>query len=107
MTNNAHIPAARTHVACSHPKTKVDRARCRKARYLAATRPASTTYYLTLQANGSKVTHHAIYNDRDFAMPACTRKDVKGVPTLEQHDDVPTVTCKNCTKNVTPVAHPA
>lgn len=100
MTNNT------AHATCSHPRTKVDRARCRKTRAVAASRKASDTYYVTLQANGSKVTHHAIYNDAENAIPACTRKAVKGVPTLEQFDTAPTVTCQNCTKNVTPIAYP-
>ena len=33
MTNTTN--AATAHSTCSHPKTKVARARCRKARYLA------------------------------------------------------------------------
>lgn len=101
MTNNT------AHANCSHPRTKVDRARCRKTRALASSRPAPTTYYLTLQANGSKVTHHGIYNDAENYVFACTNKPAKIDVANFTHDDVPTVTCKNCTKNVTPVAHPA
>jgi hypothetical protein len=105
MTNTTNT----AHSTCSHPRTKVDRARCRKARALAVSRPASAVFYTTFQAKGSKVIHHGIHIGLG-TVPGCTRKEpsnqdyaLESYPTLadvERH-----VTCKNCIKNVTPVAN--
>jgi hypothetical protein len=103
MTNTTNT----AHANCTHARTKVDRARCRKARALAASRPAPTTYYLTLRANGSKVTHNGAYDAIGNYLFACTNKPAKVDVISNTHDAVPTVTCKNCVKNVTPVAYPA
>lgn len=108
MTNTTNTAPASAHAACTHPKTKVDRARCRKMRATSASRPASSLYYFTLQANGSNVTHHGIFNDAGMYAFACTGKAAKVDVTDHPATATPSaVTCKNCTKNVTPTAYDA
>lgn len=104
MTNNT------AHATCSHPRTKVDRARCRKARALSSTRKPSDVFYTTFQAKGSKVIHHGIHVGLG-TVPACTGKEpanqdyaLESYPTLDEVNSH--VTCKNCVKNVTPVSNP-
>jgi hypothetical protein len=104
MTNTTNT----AHASCTHPRTKVDRARCRKARALDASRPSTSVFYTTYQAKGSKVIHHGKHVGL-ITVPACTEKPgnpdyaLESYPTLadvERH-----VTCKNCIKNVTPIAN--
>jgi hypothetical protein len=107
MTNTTNAaPASTTHAACTHPKTKVDRARCRKARATSVSRTAPSKFYFTLQANGSKVTHYGIFNDAGNFRFACTNKDAKVDVADGPATATPSiVTCKNCVKNVTPTAY--
>lgn len=87
MTNTTN--AASAHAACTHPKTKVDRARCRKNRANASTR---TNLIAIVIANGSKVVHRA--NDDTYA---CTKKSIK-IDAVRGNEDASIVTCKNCLK---------
>lgn len=88
MTNTTN--AASAHAACTHPKTKVDRARCRKAR---ATSPTRTNLIDVVTAKGSKVIHRVV----DGTTFACTKKTIKAdaIFTTAPAD---VVTCKNCVK---------
>lgn len=112
MTNNANTTARTTaHADCTHPRTKVARATCRKARAKAIRAEVATPSYPTYQANGSKVVHWALGVNVDDSpvtrtAPACTRVPAKAenyvtdVATI----DAGIVTCKNCVKKVDPTS---
>jgi hypothetical protein len=69
MTNTTNSSA---HAACTHPRTKVARAICRRQR-AASIKSAKQATYTTIQGKGSKTTHYAIFDD-SISIPACTGK---------------------------------
>ena len=97
MTNTTNAaPASTTHAACTHPKTKVDRARCRKARAVASTRVVS---YPTYRSHASKVVHYAYAATVNSPSgPACTRVAGKLGKYDINYTSTTDVTCKNCSK---------
>lgn len=90
MTNNT------AHASCTHPRTKVDRARCRKTRALGSTRVVT---YPTYRSHSSKVVHYAYAASVNAPSgPACTRVAGKlGKYDINYTSDT-AVTCKNCSK---------
>jgi hypothetical protein len=100
-TNTNTAPRTTAHTACTHPRTKVARAACRRAR--AGVTPKATKVvlpptYPAVIAKGSKVVHFA--NGDTFA---CTKKNI--LDSAERVDALAEcVTCKNCVKNVDPTS---